>query len=444
MELTFVDVHGFAGGFAVGATQAGMKLVGKVEDESAFGTSLMEANRAFLGHEWHAQAAPAKDWVPVHADVVLGTPPCTGFSLMSVGSRDRGVNASINHCMHDLIEYAAKLRPVPAVVVMESVAQAYTNGLSLMRALGDKLNELTGCIYQITHVLQNNLSTGGCTNRRRYFLVLSQVPFGVEVPQLEQLPTVGDALEDLRDAEITWDEQLITRPATWWSQKLRRADDLVDAHWTDDNVFVQHLRDDIINGEGGVGWQWGDDMNNTLRRYYAVHGCLPEWWRRPYRGTKFQESVGGTLEEHLVRRNFETGGFSRPRLWRWDRPGYVITGAGFNGTWHPNQRMYTNREVARIMGFPDSYVVGDAKDDRRLGSFWGKGTSVHPAKWISEWVANSANGNPGTVTGEKLEHGDRVIDISNIWRPVARDQFGSTLFGRERAEVKAEQALIAT
>jgi len=430
-QLTFADVHGFCGGFAVGAVQAGMKLVAKVEDETAFGTSLMEANRVFLGSEWQAQAAPAQDWVPVRADVVLGTPPCTGFSLMSVGGKDRGVNASINHCMHDLVEYAAKIKPAPVAVLMESVAQAYTTGLPLMRALGQKLSDLTGHAYSVTHVLQNNLSTGGVTNRRRYFLVLSRVPFGVEVPEVTRLPVVADALMDLEELDpTTWGEQAYPIPANWWNEHLRRADGQVDGHWTEyDNEWVRHLREEIVGGEHGVGWRWGDDVNATLRRYYEANGRLTDRWQRPYRG-KLEGSRGKTLEEHLVAKDWETGGFSRSKMWRWDRPGYVITGAGYWGTWHPRNRLYTHREVARIMGFPDSYLIEGAKADKRLYAFWGKGTSVHPARWLCEWVAKSVDGEPGSVRGTRLDEGDHLIDISNIWRPAARAEFGSTLFNR--------------
>lgn len=435
-ELTYVDVHGFAGGFAAGATQAGMTLIAKIEDRTAFGTSLLEANRVFLGDRWQAQAAPAADWEPVQADVVIGTPPCTAFSGMSVGSKNRGVDGTINHCMWDLIEYAAKVRP--AVVLMESVAQAYTNGRDLMRRLGEKLNELTGLSYQTTHVLQNNLSTGGCTMRRRYFLVLSQVPFGVEVPQLTALPTVDDAIGDLQGLEYhTWDDQRITMPASEWVEPMRRPDGMVDGHWTDDNPFVKIVREQVVGGDNGVGWRPGDDYNNTLRRYYDRHGQLPDHWQRLYRG-KREDSLGKTIEQHYVERDFETGGFSRPRKWRWDRPGYVITGAGYYGTWHPENRPYTHRELARVLGFPDTWLVGEARTDKRLFAYWGKGTSVHPARWIAEWAKASLEGNPGEVTGELLDHGDRFIDISNVWRPVARAQFGTTQFGGDRTRALEE------
>lgn len=78
MKYAFVDAHGFAGGFAMGATQAGMRLVGKRET-SNFGIPNMEANRHLLGESWESQIDANYDaWEVVEsADVVLGNPPCS-------------------------------------------------------------------------------------------------------------------------------------------------------------------------------------------------------------------------------------------------------------------------------------------------------------------------------------------------------------------------------
>lgn len=444
-----VDCHGFAGAFSVAAVQSGFELVGKLEGPGGFGTPLMEANRAFLGDAWEAQEGEAHTWEHVggRVDLQVGTPPCTAFSGMSVGSKDRGMSGSINKCMWDFVEYAAKVRP--AIVMMESVSQAYTRGRPLMRRLAARLNELTGLAYQTTHVLQNNLSTGGCTNRRRYFLVLSQVPFGVEVPVLQQLPTIEDAIGDLCGLKIRWDEQPVKHSPSWWAKRLRREDGLVDGHYTDDTPFARAMRT-VTRDDGGVEWAPGEDVNATLRAYYRKHGRLPEEWHdRPYHGKRGDEAGRFTTQEAaLVGQNFNTGGFARARRWRWNRPGFVITGAGFYSTWHPEGRYYTHREIARVMGFPDAYVVGEARTERALCAYWGKGTSVAPAKFVTDWAHRSLDGNPGTVVGELLDEGDRLIDVSNIWRPVARAQFGTTQFGgksdiRREARVIAEAAAAA-
>src|SRR5579859_114463 len=112
MTYTFADVQGFAGGFSAGATLAGFKLIAKRENKGGFGIPLMEANRKFLGNDWYSQESAPEEWDVVKADVVLGTPPCSGFSTMTAGYKSaHGINAPINHCMADLTRYAAKVRP---------------------------------------------------------------------------------------------------------------------------------------------------------------------------------------------------------------------------------------------------------------------------------------------------------------------------------------------
>ena len=430
---TFVDCQGFAGGFTAGAALTGMRLVAKREGPRGFGVPLLEANRGgFLPEEWSVQMSDPSEWEPVKADVVIGTPPCTAFSNMSAGFKQRGGAADINHCMWDLIEYAARCRP--AAVMMESVAQAYTNGLELMRALAARLIELTGVPYLTTHVLQNNLSVGGCTNRARYFLVLSQVPLGVERVDLRWLPTVGDALGDLRDLDLTWEDQPLTLAPTHWSRGMRTRDHRVDGHMTPAGGHNRRLHD-LTAAEGGVEWKPGEREADVLRRYYDKHGRLPDSWRYEYRGLKHQgDGPRPTREEQLLERNLDPGGFGQVRRWRWDQPGHVINGAGPHMVWHPDNRVYTHREVARLLGFPDTWMVGSARDQRSLTAYWGKGTSVHPARWVSHWLKQSLDGSPGSIQGDELPDGSRVIDVRNDWRPVARRQWGSTRIGAGTGE----------
>jgi FkbM family methyltransferase len=419
--LRAVDVHGFGGGFTAGAVRAGFQLVGKREGPGGFGVSLFEANRALLGDQWKAQACDAKEWEPVAADVVIGTPPCTAFSNMSAGFSDRGADAAINHCMWDLIRYAAKVKP--GVVVMESVAGAYTKGLPLMEALRVELCERSGLMYRATHVLQNNLSLGGCTNRKRYFLVLSQVPFGVESANLHWLPTVGDAISDLSDLQLGWESQHVDAAPTWWSASMRTADHTVDGHQTPRSNHGDRLTD-LVTPPDGVSWEPGDRVADVLQRYYAQHERLPESWRYQFKGRRDKSLPPITREEQLVTRGMDPGGFGQTRYWPWDQPGSVINGAGPHMIWHPSNRIATHREVARLMGFPDEWRVGSAAEDKQLHMFWGKGTSVHPAWWIMTWARESLLGHPGEKVGDELPDGSRLVDVSGDWRPVARKQWG--------------------
>jgi FkbM family methyltransferase len=372
---------------------------------------MMEANRAFLGDNWKTQVSEPADWEPVRCDVIISNPPCAAFSGMTAGYAVHGADSKINECMWCSIRYAARVRP--AVFVMESVSQAFTNGKVLMHRLAQELNEKSGLAYRTTHIIQDNYSTGGCTKRKRYFLVLSQVPFGVELPDLWWLPTLGDALGDLRGLPLSWDEQKVDAVPTWWSYHLRNAASTVDGHSLPENGYTRRQLS-LINGP--VRWEEGDSEADVLARYYEAFGELPEEFRYAAVG----KHKGLTRDKVLIDRGLNPGGFSQARCWPWDEPGRVMNGAGPYMVMHPDDRLLTNREAARIMGFPDDWKCGSLRNDKALHGYWGKGTSVSPAKWILDWVRESLDGSPGSMTGDLQPDGSRLIDISSHWRAVAR------------------------
>jgi site-specific DNA-cytosine methylase len=423
VTYNFADCQGFAGGFSCGATLAGFKLVAKREQKSSggFGIPMMEANRQFLGESWDSQVAEPADWdLPAQrADVVLGTPPCSAFSGMTAGTSAHGVDSKINDCMRELIRYAARTRP--AVVLMESVSQAYTKGQVLMHQLWQDLQRQSGLRYECYHVLQDNYSVGGCSKRKRYFLVLSQVPFGVEVPELKWLPAVADAVSDLRTLPVSWELQRVESSPTWWSHGLRSLDSTVDGHVPPQNGYTWRQ---LALNDRGIRWEEGDREADVLRRYYDAHGELPEAFAYQSAGSHL------TRDKVLIERGLDPGGFSQTRCWRWDEPATVINGAGPFMIMHPDGRHFTHREVARVMGFPDDWLCGDLREDRSLHAYWGKGTSVHPARWVMDWVRESLDGSPGSVTGVPQPDGSYLIDVMRNWKD-ARDRLARPVASRQ-------------
>lgn len=418
MSYSHVDCQGFAGGFSVGATLAGWQLKAKLEKPGGFGVPLMDANRAFLGSGWRIQVDDPAKWEPVRADGIFGTPPCSGFSNFSAGtSIGIGINSPINSCMWDFHRYAARCRP--AIVIMESVAQAFSNGQVLMRALSDELRAKSGLAYRTTHILQDNYSLGGCTLRRRYFLVNSIVPFGVEQFEHTWLPVVADAISDLADLPVSWDSQPYQSSPTWWSRELRSASGFVDGH---DVIAAPNMARLAALQRGDVRWEPGDRESEMLKKYYDAYGELPEEYRYQSHASHTRHL---TRDKHLIDRGLETGGFGQTKFWDWSKPGRVITGHGPYQVRHPQNRSYTHRETARIMGFPDDWLCGteSLRALKSMHMFWGKGTSVAPARWVAEWAAKSLDGDPGSETGTELPDGSRLIDVSAAWKDAAR-RFG--------------------
>jgi len=86
---TFIDCNGLAGFMSYGFTQAGMEMTLRTGTLD-FGNKVAEVNRKFLGDKWDSFFSSKEDEWPVKdADVVMGCPPCSGWSVWS-GPANRG------------------------------------------------------------------------------------------------------------------------------------------------------------------------------------------------------------------------------------------------------------------------------------------------------------------------------------------------------------------
>lgn len=416
-----IDVHGYAGGFTLGAVQAGMRLIGKHEDASGFGIRQCEANRRLLGDDWESEAIDPKDWTPQDAQVIIANPPCSAFSSMTYGTIVDSVNHNINNCMWDCVRYAAKVRP--EVFVMESVQGAAVRGTPLMRQLRDYLDEATGHRYSLFHVLQNNAALGGASLRRRYFMVLSRIPFGVELPNYGPPPTLFDSIGDLQTLDYRiWEAQEYQSPhSRWVHREVASGSGKVDGHVTAkwDTPGMQRIID-LLEGDTDDIEVWPQDacLVSALRNYHRAHGYLPGSWH-------FKRRSGAWADEALIEKNMEMG-FTRPKRWRYDKPSFVVIGGAMYLVVHPTQnRMLTHRECARIMGFPDDWVIAPLRGLRGLEEGWGKGVSVQSGRWIAHWAHQAVLGQPGEYQGTSVinhhrlqHHGpclrETVIDVSRV------------------------------
>ena len=412
MTFTAIDCQGFAGGFTLGVVQSGFKLIGKREMTGGFGVANCEANRHLLGNTWQSEAVPPEQWSAPYANLVFGNPPCSGFSVLS-SKTFRGVGSKINHCMWAFAEYAARVRP--QIAIFESVPLAFTQGHSLMTALFERLRERVPGPWKLYHVLHNAYSVGGPAQRRRYFWVASRIPLGVEVPRMERYPTLRDTIGDLiSTSEGSWGPVFYQSTPTWYSRRFRidrfEPEDVVDGHVAIDNPNTRRTRD-LLQVDSEC-WLPGDHAQRVTRRFYEKHGSLPISWRH--------------LEEKLKERDFFMG-YNTPTMWRPDEAARVITGAGMlNGVHWEAQRTFTHRETARIMGFPDQWLIEPLMNVPGLFMTWGKGITVDCGRWIADWAQTALNGDPGHYTGIEIGDSQYLIDVTNAWRGVGDTVTGYT------------------
>lgn len=392
-----IDCEGFAGGFTLGTVQAGFRLVGKRELPGGFGVQSCEVNRHLLGDDWVSEIGPDEGWTAYDVAYVFGNPPCSGFSLLS--SQDfRGIDSPINSCMWSLTHFAARCQP--EFLVFESVQPAYKQGRPLMQALRLRLEELTGRRYDLTHVLHNAGRVGGAAIRARYFFVCHAVPFGVEDPNT-QPQTVRQAIGDLAFLENTLELQPYRGPASRWAEAHHAPIGAVDGHVSKPNPVLLRAYDLMEE----IDWPQGDNLSMVSKAYYEKFGRLPASWDN------------GAAK--LIANDFRMG-FYQLHRWHMDRPTRVVTGAACQLVLHPEEpRALTLREVARIQGFPDDWTIRPLV---RKGSFgkaavlWGKGIAVQTGRWISGWVKQSLDGQPGSLTGTEVGDREFLVDLTRIER----------------------------
>lgn len=311
-------------------------------------------------------------------------------------NRHRGIDSKINDCMWVLIEYTARIKP--EIVIMESVRQAYTGGRPLMQALRAKLEELTGLRYDLYHVMQDALELGGAARRPRYFMVLSQVPFGVEYPTIHRYPKLHDVWDDLRNHAITWESQPYRRPATFWSERPRAGLTTFDGHMNRTGVPIERAMDlmEVANTNGG--WPPGWSIGRVAEHIYDTTGKLPRSWEH-------------MLPKLLTKKPRFHMGFASITRWDPNKHGRVIMGSALDMVLHPwEPRMITHREAARVMGFPDNWLIKPLRGNANLRATWGKGITVICGKWIGEWCRASLDGHPGANTGVQIGERERLVE----------------------------------
>lgn len=381
-----VDCQGLAGGFTLGTVRAGFDLVSKLELPGGFGMANCEANRHLLGEQWVAQEGPWEEWEPYNdVPYVFGNPPCSGFSLLNTAAsykkknpelqvrNHRGWDSPINDCMWAMVHYASRVNcgHGPLIFAMESVQQAYKKGRILMQMLRDRLEENTGERYDLHHVLMSGASVGAAQWRRRYFLVLSQIPFAVEHPEPSEPVTYRESIHDLQGLRWdTWDEQeYASLPDTMFQYNHRRADGKVGDHFSPGRNGTKHTTQVYELLESGL-WAQGDAMVDALKKFYERHGYMPN----------------GFDEERVLRKEWHLG-FHQPRRVPWNKPGYVITGSGGYDFIHPTEnRFFTVRECARLQGYPDDWTWSGATSERQAYAWIGKGVPVESGEWLSTQV----------------------------------------------------------
>jgi site-specific DNA-cytosine methylase len=393
-QPTFVDCNGLAGFMSYGFVKSGMKMLDRTGTLD-FGNRVAEANRHLLGKDWTAFFSDDVSEWPVHnADVVLGCPPCSGWSVWSIGSR--GPDAAVHEHTRAFMRYAAAVKP--KIIVFECVQQAFTQGRAVMAKYRDMVEELSGKEYDLYHVKMNNLQVGGFSYRARYFWVAAErgLPFGAHAQAPAELPKVRDIIGDLAPLELMWESQNYIGQPSKYVEKLRSETGKVSGHQNKNNPDTQRISE-IFDILGNDGWPAMMTIDYALKSAVEKNqDKFPQSWQ---------------FKEEKLRATDFSMGFSIPCRWDGDSYCHVLTGGALDHVIHPDlPRRITHREAARIQGLPDDWEFTSVKDYSMLGATWGKAVSAQAATWIGEATAAALNGEPNGPQGELIGDREYLID----------------------------------
>ncbi|MFW6773194.1 DNA cytosine methyltransferase [Nocardioides sp. CPCC 205120] len=282
-------------------------------------------------------AGGIEDWLRSHevpqVDVVVGGPPCQGFSL--IGKRDP--NDLRNTLWREYVEVVR--RSHPRVFVLENVPAFLTSGEYAAFVSAFANGELAD--YEIRAKVLDAADFGAPQRRRRVIVIgvhrdLAHPGHPKPTHESAQRVTVRDALHGVRPFTGELD--------------LRPGRVLFDGEWLPGVFKTEELHITSV---------WSD---LSMARFRAV----------PYGGSRLD--LPDELSMDCWRRNPRSATDVMGRL-VWEKPSVTIRTEFFKAEkgrfLHPTQhRPITHLEAARLQGFPDDYRwVGDkAQIARQIGN----------------------------------------------------------------------------
>lgn len=326
-----IDLFSGAGGLTLGFTDrrfcGGFESVWSLDMDRA----AVETHRANFGP--HADCGDIEEWIasdrPIpKADVVIGGPPCQGFSLLNkrrAGDRRRALWLPFM----DVVE-----RSDASVFVIENVAE-----LLKSPECGDIESHARSLGFSVVKGILLAADYGAPQTRKRTVIV--GYKNGMVAPAFPPLPTHANP-------------NAVSNLPPWRTVRDVIAD------------LPVPVGTEVREAKAPLNLHFGrNPTEKSLKRYKAV----------PPGGNRFdlQRNAPEITPDCWIRKT--SGGTDLfGRLW-WDRPSVTIRTEFFKpekGRYlHPDQdRPITHREAARLMGFPDDFIFVGSKVEiaRQIGN----------------------------------------------------------------------------
>jgi DNA (cytosine-5)-methyltransferase 1 len=341
--MRVLDTFSGAGGFSLGFEMAGFEVVGAIElDKWASETFAFNHPNAKVVKADITELSDAdiiESFGPLNAEIIVGGPPCQGFSLANANSGDP--KDPRNSLFIEFMRFGSLLKP--EIMIMENVP----NILKAKTASGEFVKEIIiqafiDIGYKVEVAVLSATDFGVPQIRKRVFFIASRNrldnPFPSPTHEIKQefvldlknnllpTPTLWDAISDLPElaaGEGSELQQYSCEPKTELQVLLRNQSDKLHNH-----KAMRHSKQMVERFASMVSGQSGSDV--------AMH-------LRPKK--RNSNTISDTVYDQNNRRMFP------------HRPCHTIAASFYANFVHPFQhRNFTAREGARIQTFPDTYI----------------------------------------------------------------------------------------
>jgi DNA (cytosine-5)-methyltransferase 1 len=343
--LKVLDLFAGAGGFSLGFKLAGNIIIGAIEEDQwaaeTFAYNHKDAKVLVGDIQNFSDEYLIGEFEKNLPDVILGGPPCQGYSICRKNSGDP--KDPRNSLFLEFIRVGNLFKP--ELLIMENVPEL----IKAKTILGEPVIEIIKVELERIgyHVYINILEAfryGIPQIRRRLFIIASRYPMKRPFPEAthyfpdsEQLqifdstlklcPTLWDAISDLPDInaregkeEMKYDRE----PINEYQHQIRLGSQKVYNH-----VAMKHSRRTIERFEL---MSWGDSLADV-----------------PYHLRPYKRSSNGIISERVYDQN--------SRRLHPHKLCHTIPASFYANFVHPyKNRNFTAREGARIQSFPDWFV----------------------------------------------------------------------------------------
>ena len=408
----FIDLFSGAGGFSIGFEKAGFtSIAGYDINDKALQTYEKNHKEAQSFNKDISESEPnIKD-----IDLVIGSPPCQGFSVASGGERD--IEEARNQLVFDFVDWIAEIKP--KVAVMENVASLRNIEEGFVDLLKEEYNKAG---YIVESKVLNSANYGVPQKRERFFMIalrkdLDETPTfpkpthttGENIQtrlngdQIDSFITVESAMKGLPDVnesgEIEVDRSVISNNYQEFVFDSKMTYNHTAKFANDNDEFIAEripqgkvYRSNRFSDKYVPVWEIFEDefspdekkalkflgKNRNRKEYKATDKKHPDYI--PLEKLPVTKDVlEGLYEDGWLRKKSDHGGYEfcydlntqsgvRPKYNRLSLDG--LSGTLTTHDFNPRQKLHPTetrglslREGARIQSFPDSFRFYGSSND---------------------------------------------------------------------------------